>query len=129
MRLDLLLIELIFIPAKILGMILVPLLILYLIVPKMIRRTLNKIVATAVIVTTVILRSLTMLASLLSTPETTKKWWKSKTLIFNGLTIVGVGISWLLSYLTPYPLLVVSLVIVQAVINLILRFTTKKAIK
>lgn len=54
-----------------------------------------------------------------------KPWWKSKTLIFNGLTIVGVGISWLLSYLTPYPLLVVSLVIVQAVINLILRFTTK----
>lgn len=58
-----------------------------------------------------------------------KPWYASKTMWFNILTILGTGTGWALNYLTPFPWVVVGLVIAQAGINIALRFVTKKAIK
>ena len=65
----------------------------------------------------------------LFTPTKVKPWYKSRTLIFNMLTITGTLISWGLDYLTPMPMLVIGLVVAQMSINIILRFVTKEPIK
>jgi len=54
-----------------------------------------------------------------------KPFWQSKTIWVNGLALVGAGSGWLAGTLTSYPEVVASLVIAQALVNIVLRFVTK----
>ncbi len=57
-----------------------------------------------------------------------KPFWQSKTLWVNGLTLVGTGAGWLAGTLTSYPEVVAGLVFTQALVNIVLRFVTTKAL-
>lgn len=57
-----------------------------------------------------------------------KSKWLSKTLWFNGLTLVTTSAGWLAGTLSSYPEVVAGLVLTQALVNIILRFVTKEPI-
>lgn len=57
-----------------------------------------------------------------------KKWFNSKTIWFNLLSVVATSTGWFIGVLTGHPYLVVSLVLLNAIANMVLRFSTKTSI-
>jgi uncharacterized membrane protein YtjA (UPF0391 family) len=58
-----------------------------------------------------------------------KKWYQSRTVIFNIISLVAGVSGWGAGTMTSYPEIVCALVIIQAVGNLVLRRMTSASIK
>ncbi len=58
-----------------------------------------------------------------------KKWFNSKIIWFNILTLVATSTGWAVGFLTTYPKTVVALMLASAVSNILLRFITKSKIE
>ncbi len=58
-----------------------------------------------------------------------KKWFNSKMIWFNILTLVATSTGWMVGLLTAYPKTVVALMLASAVSNILLRFFTKSKIE
>lgn len=58
-----------------------------------------------------------------------KSLWASKTLWFNGLTMLATGIGFVSTNLAAQPTIVATLVLVQALCNIVLRFMTAEPLK
>lgn len=58
-----------------------------------------------------------------------KKWFNSKMIWFNILTLVATGTGWAIGYLTAYPKTVAALMLASAVSNILLRFLTELKIE
>jgi hypothetical protein len=57
-----------------------------------------------------------------------KKWFASKTLWINAITLLATSAGWLAGMLSAYPEVVAGLVLVQALVNIVLRLITTEAI-